>query len=74
MLLYSVRGDSLSSITLETVILEREGNINMRQMSNTALMSQQSWSCLILRIYSQTEEKVNKEKVEKGKLRMGENE
>lgn len=72
MLLYSVRGESLSSITLETVILEREGNINTMQTSNTVLMSQQSWPSLVLRIHSQTEEKVNKEKLEMGKLR-GEN-
>lgn len=48
------------------VILGREGNINTLQTSNTALLSQQGWSCLILKIYSQTEGKVNKEKLGKG--------
>lgn len=32
-------------------------------------MSQQSRSCLILRIYSQTEEKVKEEKLEEGEAR-----
>lgn len=58
MLLYSVHGESLSSITWETVILKRERNINTLQTSNTLLMSQQSQSCLIHKIQSQTEEDI----------------
>lgn len=42
----------------------------MLQTRSTALMSQQRRSCFTLRICSQKEEKVNKEKLGKGKLRI----